>query len=221
MLLSVIQDSIIGAATSKTSYTTILILALLFSATTQIMMVLANPYGPWWNPDAQYPDWGYPEITVTSPVQNRTYPQNNIWLNLTVTKPSNWTDFEGQLKNVSYLIDRDRNSLIDLDYNGVDITSVAVEDPLGVVNPPLEFNFSIKLEGLSEGNHHVDVVAEGLVKYQESDVLVGGYADTINSIVAKGVSAFPTTLLIASVSAVTVVVAGLLFHFKKAKHENR
>jgi hypothetical protein len=89
------------------------------------------------------------------------------------------------------------------------------------VNPPLEFNFSIKLEGLSEGNHHVDVVAEGLVKYQESDVLVGGYADTINFIVAKGVSAFPTTLLIASVSAVTVVVAGLLFHFKKAKHENR
>jgi hypothetical protein len=47
---------------NKTAYTTILIWALLFSVEAQVVMVLANPYGPWWAPDSAYPDWGYPEI---------------------------------------------------------------------------------------------------------------------------------------------------------------
>jgi hypothetical protein len=223
-----------GAAMRKTAYTTILMLALLFSAEAQVMMVLANPYWPF--PDSGYPDWGYPEITVTSPVQNGTYTPNNVWLNLTVAKPSNWTNFEGQLKYVAYLIDGDRNNLIGAYYHSVGETRVAVEDPLGVVNPPVEFNFSIKLEGLSEGNHHVDVAAEGLVKNETSDVSVGRvYDDTINFIVT-GESAAPitptptvsqeptpiadsylTTLVIASVGAAAVVVTGLLVYFKKSK----
>jgi hypothetical protein len=201
----------------KIAHATILILALLFSAEAQVVMVLANPYWPF--PDSGYPDWGYPEITITSPVQNGTYPQNNVWLNLTVTKPSNWTDFEGQLKYVAYLIDGDRDSLIDSDYNSVGVTRVAVDDPLGVVNPPFEFNLSIKLEGLSEGNHHVDVAAEGLVKNGTFDVPTGRvYDDTINFIVTEESSAFPTTLLIASVITVAVVGIGLPFYFKKRKH---
>jgi hypothetical protein len=205
---------------NKTAYTTIFILALLFSAEAQVLMVLANPYGFWWAPDSNYPDWGYPEITITSPVQNGTYPQNNVWLNLTVTKPSNWTDFEGHLTFVAYLIDGDRNNLTSsLPYNSVGETRVAVDDPLGVVNPQLEFNFSIKLEGLSEGNHHVDVAAYGLLKYNGSDVSVGSdTVDTINFIVTKETSAFPTTLIIASVSAAAVAVTGLLVYFKKRKH---
>ena len=202
-----------GAAMRKTAYTTILMLALLFSAEAQVMMVLANPYWPF--PDSGYPDWGYPEITVTSPVQNGTYTPNNVWLNLTVAKPSNWTNFEGQLKYVAYLIDGDRNNLIGAYYHSVGETRVAVEDPLGVVNPPVEFNFSIKLEGLSEGNHHVDVAAWGLVNYGESDVPVGSGCDTIYFIVAKESSAFPTTFLTAAVLTVAVVGIGLPFYFKK------
>jgi hypothetical protein len=179
--------------------------------------VLANPYWPF--PDGGYPDWGYPEITITSPVQNGTYTANNVWLNLSVTKPSNWTDYEGQLKYVAYLIDGDRNNLTYSSYNhSVGETRVAVDDPLGVVNPPLEFNLSIKLEGLLEGNHHIDVTAEGLVKYKDSYVSVGGGTiDTIYFIVTEE-SSFPTTLLIASLSAATVVVTGLLVYFKKRKH---
>lgn len=220
---------------NKTAYTTILILVLLFSAEAQVVMVLANPYWPF--PDSGYPDWGYPEITITSPVQNGTYPKNNVWLNLTVTKPSNWTDFEGQLKYVAYLIDGDRNDLTYSSYNhSVGETRVAVDDPLGVVNPPSEFNFSIKLEDLSAGNHHIDVAAEGLLKYNESDVSVGSvYDDTINFIVTEETSApttpaptpfqeptpiadsYLTTLVIASVSAAAVVVTGLLVYFKKSK----
>ena len=80
----------------KTAYSAILILALLFLVEAQVAMVLANPHWPF--PDSGYPDWGYPKITITSPVQNGTYTENNVWLNLSVTKPSNWTDFKGQLK---------------------------------------------------------------------------------------------------------------------------
>jgi hypothetical protein len=161
---------------------------------------------------------GLSRDTITSPVQNGTYPQNNVWLNLTVTKPSNWTDFEGQLKYVAYLINGDQNNLTYSSYyHSVGETRVAVDDPLGVVNPPLEFNFSIKLEGLSEGNHHVDVDAEGLVKYRESDVPVGRGYDTINFIVTKESSAFPTPLLIASLITFSAVGIALLLYFKNRK----
>jgi hypothetical protein len=204
-----------GAVMKKTAYAKIPVLALLFSAEAQVVMVMANLYWPF--PDSGYPDWGYPEITVTSPVQNGTYPQNNVWLNLTVTKPSNWTDFEGQLKYIAYLIDGNRSNFIINDYYGE--TRIPVEDPLGVVNPPLEFNFSVKLEGLSEGNHHVDVAAEGLVKYNESNVSVGsGYGDTINFIVTKESSAFPTALAAAvSGASATIIGLGVLLYFKKRK----
>jgi hypothetical protein len=218
---------------NKTAYATLLILALLFSA--EAVMVLANPYWPF--PDSGYPDWGYPEITVTSPVQNETYPQNNVWLNLTVTKPSNWTDFEGQLKYVAYLIDGDRNDLTySSDNHSIGETRIAVDDPLGVVNPSLEFNFSIKLESLSKGNHRVDIAAEGLVKNGTTDVSVGSvYDDTINFIVTEESSvpttppptpsqeptpiadSYLTTLVMISVSVAAVVVTGLLVYFKKSK----
>ena len=121
----------------KTAYSAILILALLFLVEAQVAMVLANPHWPF--PDSGYLDWGYPKITITSPVQNGTYTENNVWLNLSVTKPSNWTDYEGQLKYVAYLIDGDRNNLTYSSYNNnVGETRVAVDDPLGASAGPSE-----------------------------------------------------------------------------------
>jgi hypothetical protein len=202
----------------KTAYAKILVLALLFSVDAQVVMVLANPSWPFH--DSGYPDWGYPEITVTSPVQNGTYSQNNVWLNLTVTKPSNWTDFEGHLTFVAYLINGDRNNLTSsLPYNSVGETRVAVDDPLRAVNPQSKFNLSIKLEELSEGNHHIDVAAYGLLKYNESDVPVGSGTNDINFIVTKESPAFPTTL-VATASGFSVAAVGLclLVYFKKRKH---
>ena len=202
----------------KTACAIVLVLALLFSAEAQVVMVLANPSWPFG--DLGYPDWGYPKITVTSPVQNGTYPQNNVWLNLTVTKPTNWTDYKGHLTFVAYLIDGDRNNLTQsLPYNSVGETRVAVDDPLGAVNSTLEFNLPIKLEGLSEGNHHVDVAAWGLVKYNESDVPVGSGTIDISFVVTKESSAFPTTL-VTTASGFSVAAVGLclLVYFKKRKH---
>jgi hypothetical protein len=226
----------------KTPYAIVLILALLFSVEAQVVMVMANPHWPF--PDAQYPDWGHPKITITSPVQNGSYPQNDVWLNLTVTKPSNWTDFEGQLKYVAYLIDGDRNKLTYASYNhNVGETRVAVEDPLGVANPLLEFDLSIKLEGLSDGNHHKDIAAEGLVKNGTLDVSVGSvYNETINFNITGGYASTPaspapspnltptpttspeqpdpvsTTLMTGVPGAIMIILfLGLLVHFKKRK----
>ena len=202
----------------KTAFAKMLVLALLFLVEAQVLIVLANPYGlwPWLVPEPRYPDWGYPEIAVTSPVQNGTYTPNNVWLNLTVTKPSNWTDFEGQLEYVVYLIDGNRSNFINYDYYGA--TRIPIEDPLEAVDQPLEFSFSIKFKGLSEGNHHIDVAAEGLVKYKGSDVTVSGYADTINFIITKESSASSTTLAVAASGAsATIIGLGILVYFKKRK----
>ncbi len=168
----------------KTAYSTLLIL-LLFLVESQVMMVLANP---------KPSPWGHPEIIVISPVQNGTFLQNNVWLNLTVTKPAQWVEFEGQLEYVAYYIDGDRMSLVGSYYDSKGEIRVAIEDPLGVVNPPLEFNFTIRLTGLSEGNHHVDFAVYGVVKDGEIVMPVGRiYANTTYFTVTAESSAFSTT----------------------------
>ena len=141
----------------KTAYATILILAILFSAKSQVVTLRANP---WTNPHP----YGWLEITAWSLFEGGFYPKDSVWLNFTVVKPSNWTDYEGQLKYVAYLVDGNNSDLTDSYDLGFGETIIPVEDPLGVVNPPLEFKFSIKLEGLSEGKHYVDIAAVGHVK---------------------------------------------------------
>ena len=85
-------------------------------------------------------------------------------------------------------------SLVGSYHRSVGEIRVAVEDPLGIVDPPLEFNFTIKLTGLSEGNHHVDLAAFGLVRDGESDVSVGKIHDhTTYFTVTDESPAFPTT----------------------------
>jgi hypothetical protein len=166
-----------------------------------LSLVNANPVG--WPFKHENP-WGYPEITITSP-NPVSYPQNSVWLNLTVTKPSKWLDLEGHLTFVAYLIDGNRESLIgSLPYDNVGETRVAVNDPIGSLTQQLEFNLSIKLEGLSEGNHHIDVAAYGFVNdendiavgtiYHDTDIPIGTiYHDTINFMVTEEPSALPTT----------------------------
>ena len=142
--------------------TIVLFSTLFFSQT--LSLANANPIGwPW----KQEFTSGYPEITVMSPWG--IYPQDSVWLNFTVTKPSNWTNLGGQLNYVAYLVDGERESFTSQETWDEDTVKVTVQDPLGVPNPPLEFNFTLKLNGLSEGQHYVDLYVEGHV----SDTLVG------------------------------------------------
>jgi len=197
----------------KTAYALTLVLALLFSVRTQANTVTANPYWPW---GGYYPI-GHPEITVVSPVQNGSYLQNDVWLNFTVTKPSDWDDLEGQLKFVAYLVDGERMNLIN-DYKNEGEIRVEVQDPLGVVNSPSEFNFSIKLTGLWGGKHSVDVYAEGLVKDKGDDMPLGTVlSDTIHFTVTGKPYSFPTILVIAFVIILAHAGLGLLVYFKKRK----
>jgi hypothetical protein len=220
----------------KTAYAPILVLALLFSAEAQVVMVLANP---------RYPSpYGYPEIAITAPAISN--PQNDVWLNLTITKPSNWTDYyEGHITNVAYLIDGSRERLIGASPdNSVGITWVAVDDPVGVANQQTEVNVSIKLEGLSEGNHHVNVAVWGVVMDGEVWVAnVGKINDHTIYFIVTGESTpsptptlaptatptatpeaafqsatFPTNLFVLSSAGIALGAAGILVYFKKLKH---
>jgi len=157
--------------------TIVLFSTLFFSQT--LSLANANPIGwPW----KQEFTSGYPEITVMSPWG--IYPQDSVWLNFTVTKPSNWTKLEGQLNYVAYLVDGERESFTSQETWDEDTVKITVQDPLGVPNPPLEFNFTLKLNGLSEGQHHVDLYVEGHVLHNGADTLVGRvYERTMDFIV--------------------------------------
>jgi len=168
--------------------TIVLFSTVFFSQT--LSVANANPIGwPW----KQEFTSGYPEITVMSPVPGGTYPQDSVWLNLTITKPSNWTDVEGQLDCVAYLIDGERLSFLSQETWDEDTVIVPVQDPLGVPNAPLEFNFSLKLSGLSAGDHDLDVYARGHVFNGGADTEVGRvYDNTIFFTVASESSPSPT-----------------------------
>jgi hypothetical protein len=115
---------------------------------------------------------GHSEIIVVSPIQDKSYNSNDVWLNFTVTKPSDWFDLGGQMKFVRYIVDggpRDsmeenaaRERLMSWD-GGEGVMQTEVQDPLGIANPPSTFTFSFKLAGLATGEHCVDVYVAGNV----------------------------------------------------------
>lgn len=144
--------------------TIVLFSTIFFSQT--LSLVNANPVGwPW----KQEFTSGYPEITVMSPWG--IYPQDNVWLNFTITKPSNWTDLGGQLDYAGYLVDGELEFFSRYTFGEDKV--ITIHDPLGGVNPQLEFNFTIKLNGLSEGQHHVDLYVEGHALNDGVDTMVG------------------------------------------------
>jgi hypothetical protein len=163
--------------------TIVLFSTVFFSQTPSL--VNANPVGwPW----KQNSPRGYPIITVTSPWG--IYPQDNVWLNFTVTKPSKWTDLGGQLDYAGYLVDGELEFFSRYTFGEDKV--ITIQDSLGgVANPPLEFNFSLKLNGLSEGQHHVDLYVEGHVLNDGVNTPVGALK-TMDFIVRNEFSLPPT-----------------------------
>ena len=163
-----------------------LVSTVFFSQT--LSLAKANPIGLPWKQEFTS---GYPEITVMSPWG--IYPQDSVWLNFTVTKPSNWTSLGGQLYHVTYLVDGNRSYPTDSYDLGFGETRIPVEDPLGVENPALVFNFSMKLNGLSEGQHRVDLYVEGHVLEDGVDTLVGAQKAVVGFIVSNESPTFSTS----------------------------
>ena len=109
-----------------------------------------------------------PTVQIQSPSQFEAYNSNDVWLNFTVTKPKIWLDdfsetygaavafsYWGQFDYVQYSLD------------GVKSNSIPVDDvPLYTTYqslPPASFNFSIKLNDLSVGQHILSVSVSGKV----------------------------------------------------------
>lgn len=97
-------------------------------------------------------------IDVESPIYGDYYPSNDTWLNFTVVKTADWINkTNSQIKFVAYCVDgycdgvADEKEII-----------VEVHDPLGDVNAPSSFIFSLRLGGLKEGQHTINVLVKGI-----------------------------------------------------------
>ena len=138
-------------------FTVLLVISLSFTSLI-ILNVKANPL--------IFPDINQPTINIQSPIQYQTYQANSIWLNFTVHKPEDWinnsnldnssnSQNQGQITFVTYSIDK---KVIGNETN----TRIEVYDPITAINPQLNFSFSVNLNELSDGNHTVEVYAEGI-----------------------------------------------------------
>jgi len=117
-----------------------------------------NPnWRPWENPIS------YPTIDIVSPVKGGSYPPNDVWLNFTLTKPSDWfTKPDCYISYVTYCVDGSASGPYGYisDNSDENETIIAVQDK-GVENPPTSFSFSFNLEGLTAGTHTSEILVEG------------------------------------------------------------
>jgi len=207
----------------------IISLVVLFSTVVASQLCSSANANPGWNPFAYLLN-SEPQIIIDSPVRGETYSENGVWLNFTVIKPSDWVELEGHFTSVIYYIDSiNIPSSINQNYSE---TEIAVEDPFGVVNSPLEFSFSFKLTELSDGMHTISVATRGLFKdhyipvYDSSGIIYFTVArDFYDSPTTPSPEptpepeSFPTSLVLASsvTAAVVCVGLGLLVYLIKRK----
>jgi len=105
----------------------------------------------------------YPTLEVDSPVVGGKYSSGNVWLNFTLTKPSDWfTKPDCYITYVTYCIDGSANgpNAHAGDNSDENETIIPVQDK-GVVNPSTSLSFSFNLEGLTAGTHSLEILAEG------------------------------------------------------------
>jgi hypothetical protein len=197
--------------------TLILTLLLLAVAVTQVVRFVAA------NPDWIWPEVSFPTMQVNSPAEGESYPSNEVWLEFTVNRPEDWLYIsslnngsevylsQGQIKFVIYSVD----GVIDGVADEHESEKIYVDDPVNAVNPPSNFSFSFSLEGLQDGQHSVDVYAEGFVNGSG----VGVDPRRINfTVYTPEPEPFPATMIAAASGAsVAAVGAGLLVYFKKRK----
>jgi hypothetical protein len=203
----------------KTALALTLISALLFSAVAVTLVVRfadADPYVIW-------PEVSFPTMEVTSPAEGQSYPSSDVWLKFTVNRPQDWLYVsslddgsevylsQGQIKFVIYSVD----GIIDGVADEHESEKIYVDDPVNAVNPPSKFSFSFNLEGLQDGQHSVDVYAEGFVNGSG----VGVDSQRINfRVYTPEPEPFPATMVAAASSVSAAVVGlGVLVYFKKRK----
>ena len=209
--------------------TTVLFSTVFISQT--LSLANANPgWKPWEN------EISYPTLDVYSPVAGESHPSNDIWLNFTLTKPSDWLNkTDCYISYVTYCVDGSATGPFGHISDGSDEneTIIQVQDPQGVANPPTSFSFSFELEGLADGEHTLEILVEG-----NYDWTGFGYTFPRTSFTVYASSPTPTpaaspttpeptatpepfpTLVTASVSVLAAMIGlGLFVHFKKQRRQ--
>jgi hypothetical protein len=196
-----------------------LILALLFSAiagTKIINLAESNP--------GIVVITSPPEINVLSPVENQTYPSNDVWLNFTVIRPADWLYnnsgvylSQGRITYAQYSVRIHAAQFrpVDANISG----EIDVDDPLNAENPPSNFSFSLNLEGLPDGQHRLEVSINGYFYSNRSHT---SRSQTILFTVytpEPEEEPFPAALVVAPIVAVSVAVLGLLIYLRKRRRQ--
>jgi hypothetical protein len=145
---------------SKTAFAVISLVVLFSTVVVSQLCSFANGnpnWKPWEHPVS------HPTLDVDSPVAGEIYSSDDVWLNFTLTKPSDWfTKPDCYISYVTYCIDGSAtgpNGRIS-DNSDENETIIPVQDK-GVVNPPTSLSFSFNLEGLTAGTHTLEILAEG------------------------------------------------------------
>ena len=139
-------------------------LVVLFS--TAVVSLTANSVNanPNWRPFGGNPLIP-PIIDVVSPVESRWYPSNDVWLNFTLTKPSDWFSKPGCfISHIGYSVDGHITGPFGRKIDNSDNKQVMIkvkDYSSGVPNTPTSFNFSFNLEGLKDGKHTIEIQVEG------------------------------------------------------------
>ncbi len=136
---------------------------------------------------------GVPIVNVDSPIQNYTYEEREVWLNFTVNRPDSWTEPTignpvlvrnlGKITHLTYILDGIRSE--NFTVNDYDVHTI----PLSIKE---SFDFSFPLNGLSTGEHSIQVIV-----YGEVYVSGGTYknpGDSPSPIVTSPVTANSTTI---------------------------
>jgi len=194
------------------------IMALLFSAAALFQFVSlgsANPYeGEPVPPSLQTPNKDPPIVTVQSPC-NATYFENEVLLNFTVTQPDSWfkEDIACWIKNVSYQLD------------GGQVVTLFEPTP-SLSELPATKQFSTVLKGVSGEQHTLQVNVSAESQYCPSETyyffLLERYPLDVSYMVVFNVEPSPTTLVAATVVAITATGSGLsAAYYLRKKKNNR
>jgi hypothetical protein len=204
----------------RTALAFIFISVLLFSAVAGTQLVSLGKADPYFSFEEVQPDTDTkpPIISIFSPINNTIYSPNNFALTFNVTVGESKTASEKVIFYVQYMADWQYNT-----------TYFYTE------GNPTYFSYDMNLTGIPEGNHSILFYAIERGTYTRNSGLTYAFAINSSSTVfftidssfhqqsepSNNSEPFPTTTLVAFVSAASVAIAGLglLVYFNKRKRQ--
>jgi len=139
-------------------------LVTLFSPVVIGQLCSSASANPGWRPWENWEEISYPTIDVVSPVKGVSYPSNNVWLNFTLTKPSDWLNkTHYYISYASYCVDGTADGFYShtVDNSDKNEVIVSVWDDRCVAKTSTSYSFSINLEGLKAGEHTLEIYVDG------------------------------------------------------------